>query len=106
MRQAQHPLPHGDVRQDAVHEAGCALGHAPASTARAESPPLAGERNEPFQRAVVSAELGEAAGEDATREEIAEFLLDEPRQPLPVRVMGGRLERRLEMLLDHAVARG
>lgn len=100
--QAQHPLAHRDVRQDAVHEARGALGHAPASAARTESAALAGEGHEPLESAG-AAEPGKAMRQDAAREELPELLFHELWQPVAIGGMRRRIQERLQMLVDHAV---
>jgi hypothetical protein len=79
VRQAQHPLAHWDMRQDAIHETRGTLGHAPPSAARTEAAALARERNQPLESAVTTAEPCEAMRQDAAREEIPELSLDELR---------------------------
>ena len=46
---------------------------------------------------------GEAAGQAAAAEEVAELLLDESRQPFPVAQTGGLRAERLEVIADHLV---
>jgi hypothetical protein len=91
------------MRQDAVHEAGRALGHAPASAARAEAAALAGEGNEPLEGAVAAAEPCETVRQDTAREEIPELLLHEFRQAVAIGVMRRCIQERLQMLVDHAI---
>jgi hypothetical protein len=66
--------------QHAVHEAGGALGHAPAAAARTDAAPLAGKGNQPLLGTGVARQAGEAVGPDAAGEELAELLLHELRQ--------------------------
>jgi hypothetical protein len=82
--QGEDPLPHGDIREDVVHEVRRALGHPPAAATGAEAAPLAGERDQPLGPAGVAPEPGEAAGKEAAAQERIELRLDEPRQPLTV----------------------
>ena len=80
-----------------------ALGHAPASAARAEAAPLARERDQPLEGAVATAESRKAVLQNAACEEISELLLHELRQPMAVGVLRRRLEERFQVLVDHAV---
>jgi hypothetical protein len=79
VRQAQHPLPDRNAREHIIDEASGVLGHAPAPAARAETASLAGERDEPLERAVGAAETSETVRQHAAREEIPELLLHEHR---------------------------
>jgi hypothetical protein len=77
--EAEHPLADGHVGQDPIYSVGCALGHAASSAARAETAPLAGERQQVVQPAAVALEAGEALGKNAAREEFAELVHHEAR---------------------------
>jgi hypothetical protein len=91
------------MRQDAVHETGGALGHAAPPAARTEPAPLARERDQPFEGAVATAEPRKAVLQDAAREEVPELLLHELRQTLAIGALRRRIQKRLQMLVDHAV---
>ena len=82
VRERQHPLPHGDIRQHVVHQVRGAFGHPAAAATRTEAAPLARERDEPLGPAGVAPEPGEPAREEAAAQERAELGVDEPRQPL------------------------
>jgi hypothetical protein len=84
MRERQHPLPHGDVRQHVVHKVRGTFGHSTAAAAWAEAAPLAREGDEPLGPAGVAPEPGKAAGQEAAAQERVEFVLDESREPLAV----------------------
>jgi hypothetical protein len=89
--------------QDAVHEPRGALRHAPAAAAWAEAAPLAGERDQPLEGALATAEAREAVRQDAAREEVSELLLHEFRQAVAIGVFRGRLQERLQTLVDRSV---
>jgi len=91
------------VRQYAVDETRGGLGHASAPAARAEAAALARERNQPLESAVTAAEPCEAMRQDAACEEIPELLLHELRQPVAIAVPRRCIEKRLQMLVDHAI---
>ncbi len=78
IRQRQDPLAHWYLWQHLVDEIGGTLRHAPPPTAQAEAAPPAGEGQEALKGAVGAPQPGEAVGEHAAREELAELLLDEP----------------------------
>jgi hypothetical protein len=78
----EHPLAYRQVgREHVLHEVGGPLGHAPAATARAEAPPLAAERYEPFEGTVAAPHPCEPLRQDATAEELPELVDYERRQP-------------------------
>jgi hypothetical protein len=77
MGQAQHPPAYRNTRQDAAHEAGRALGHAPAAAARAKAAALAGVRHQPLEGAVPTALPRKPVRQRAAREEVPELLLHE-----------------------------
>jgi hypothetical protein len=91
------------MRQDCVDETRGTFGHASAAAARAEAAPLARERDQPLEAAVAAAEPRKAVLQDAAREEIPELLLHEFRQSMAIGVLRGRIQERLQMLVDHAV---
>src|SRR5207245_11520642 len=95
--QREHPLAHGHVRQDVVDEVCRLLRHAAAATTRTEAPPFARERDEPFVRAALAAHAGEATGEDATGEELAELALDEAGKTAAVGAVGDLAQARFQV---------
>jgi hypothetical protein len=101
--QAEDPLPHGDAGQHAVHEAGGALGHAPAAAARTEAAPLAGKGNQPLLGTGVATQAGEAVGQDAAGEELAELLLHELRQAGTVGTVSRFAEKGLQVSADNGM---
>lgn len=91
MRDREHPLAHGDVGWEDVLDEMCrALGHAPSAAARTEAPPLTGEGEQAFERAVAPANPGEAMGQHPSAEELPELVDDECRQPDTVGVLANR----------------
>lgn len=79
-RQRQHPLPHRHVGDDVVDQVGGGLRHPPSTASRAESAPLAAERQQLVVAALPAAQPQEAVRQDATLEEGIELVLDEARQ--------------------------
>src|SRR5207249_641107 len=63
VRQREHPLAYGDVRQDVIDEVGGLLGHPPAATTGTEAASLARERHEALERAILAPNAREARGE-------------------------------------------
>src|SRR5213596_2333058 len=53
VRQGEHPLAHGNARQDMIDEVGGLLRHTPPATAGTEAASLARERHEALERAVL-----------------------------------------------------
>ncbi len=101
MRQTQDPLPHGHWREHTLHQVRGALRHAAPATARTKAAPFARERHEVIEAARPTSQPGEAAGQAAAAEKIAELLLDEPKQPFPVAQTRGLRAERLEVIPDH-----
>lgn len=106
-RQREYPLSHGDLGEDAVHQVRGRIGHAPATTRRAESSALAGEGDHAVESAVVAVHAHEAVGQDPAAQEAAELALDEARHDAFVRVGPGQegLELRLDDAVEHAPLR-
>ena len=97
MRQAEHPLPDRHVGEHVIDEMRRPLGHPSTTTPRAEAAALARKGHEAVQSARGAPKAGEAAGQTATPQEVAELLLEKSREPLPVtkrcRVRAKRLEK-------------
>ena len=74
-----------------VHEVRGAFRHAAPAAARTKPAALARRTPKP----------GEAAGQAAAAEKIAELLLDESGQPFSVTQSGGLRAERLEVIADH-----
>ena len=103
MRQTQNPLPHGHWREHMVHQVRGALRHAAPATARTKAAPFARERHEVIEPACRTPEPGDAGGQTATAEKVAELLLDESGQPFSVTQIRGLRAERLEVIADHLV---
>jgi len=97
MREAQYPLPDCDRREDAIDQVRRALGHAAPPAARTEAAPLAGKRDQAIHPAIAATESREATSQQAAREELAEFLLDESREPFAAARTLGLGQERFEM---------
>src|SRR6185369_15163449 len=84
MRDREHPLAHGDVGWEDVLDEMCrALGHAPSAAARTEAPPLTGEGEQAFERAVAPANPGEAMGSTPQRRNFRNSLTTNAGSPTP-----------------------
>jgi hypothetical protein len=83
-RQGEHPLSHGHLRPDVIHEVRRALGHATSATGRTEPAPLAREGHEPLRAAARAAKPREPTGVPSTPQERVELVVDETRQPLAI----------------------
>jgi hypothetical protein len=136
IRQTQHPLPHGHIGEDVVHQAGVPtarllrggvemrgpLGHpttfatstpsrtirAPGAPAQTETASLAREGDQPIQAAGRTTKPREPAGQRAAAQEVTKLLLDEPGQALTVAQTGRLRTEGLEVRLHDLVehARG
>ena len=74
--QTQHPLAHGDRRQDLVDQTSGGVHHAPSHATGAEGTSLAGEGHDALVRAVFTPYAQEACGQDATVKVGAQLFLD------------------------------
>ena len=61
------------------------------------------ERHQSIEAARRTSKPGEAAGQAAAAEKVAELLLDESGQPFPVTQTGSLRAERLEVIADHLV---
>src|SRR5438876_5105351 len=82
--QRQHPLAHGHVRENAIHEVRGQLRHTPPATARTEAPPLAREGHQALEGTAFASNAREPSAERAAGQELSELALDEPRQTAPI----------------------
>jgi len=105
VRQAQDPLPHGYVGEDAIDQMGGPLGHPATAAARTEAAPLTGKWNKPVEATVTAAKPREPAGEPSTLKEIPELLLDKAGQPFPIAQTGGLRAKGLEVIAHDLVER-
>ena len=103
VRQRQHPLAHRQAAEHAVDQVRRQLGHPPAATRRTEATPLAGKGNEDLALAVGAPEPGKALRQDTAGEELAQFALNEARQPLAAPAQTRLGQERLKVLADHLV---
>ncbi len=69
----EHPLAHGNLRQDAIDQVGCGIRHATGTAGRADAPSLARERNDRAPLAAGSVDTTEASLRNTTVKECAEF---------------------------------
>ena len=76
-RQRENPLPHGDLREYAVHEERSRVGHATPAARRAETSPLTRKPDEPIMTTPGAPYAHEAVRENAAFEITAELALDE-----------------------------
>ena len=83
-----------------------AFGHAAPATAWAEAASLAGERQQMLERTVRTPKPRETMAQDATREELAELLLDEAGQAMSVAAVRDFPEEGFEVLADDGVEHG
>ncbi len=89
LRHGDHPLPHGNRRDDVIDEMGGGLRHVPAIAGWAHPAPLARERDDKPLAAARTERTAEPEAEDAALEIAAEFLLDVARHG-PLRLVTGR----------------
>ena len=99
--QREHPLPHGDLRQDPIHQVGGCVGHTPPAAGGTEAAALAREGDDAVQAAGVAVHAHEAAGEDAAAEEAPELALDEAGHRALTGLRAG--QEGLELRLNHSV---
>ena len=106
MRQREHPLAHGNVRQDVIDEVGGLLRHAAAATARTETASLARERHQALEGAVLAPNPCEASAERSARQELAELALDEAGKSAAVGAVGGLAQEGFQVLAHDAMEDG
>lgn len=85
MRQRQHPVPDRHVGQDVVDEMRGAFRHAPATAARTEAAPFAGERDHALSPAPRAAQAREAARQPPHRSKSRNSCSTKPGNPSPSR---------------------
>ena len=103
MRQAEGPLSNRHVGEDMIDEMRRPLGHPPSAAPWAEAATFAREGHETILSAGGAPKTREAAGQTSTPQEIAELLLDKPREPLAVSQRRGVRTERLEMVTHDPV---
>ncbi len=100
--EGEHPLAHGHVGDHVIAQVGCDFGHAAGGAGGADAAALAAEGEESLLSAGVTAQAGEAVGEDSAGEVAAEVVLDPGWNAAAVRLL--RLgEEGLEVVLDDGV---
>ena len=82
------------------------LGHPPTTTARTEAAALAGEGHEALERAAPAANPGDAVGQHATGQELAELPHDELGQAGAVCAIEDFPEEGLQVFADDSVKNG
>jgi len=80
--------------------------HAASTTARAEAAAFAGKRHEALEGAALAPHAGEAASEDAARQELPELTLDEAGKSAAVGAVGGLAQEGFEVIANDAVEEG
>jgi hypothetical protein len=102
-REAQDPLPDGNLGEDPVHEIGRRVGHPPAHAGRTEPATFAGEGDDLVMPAIRTAHPGEAVGQNSAVEIALELLPDISRQSFATAPEGRNLQEGRQVLLDHLV---
>ncbi len=74
----QHPLPHRDFGKYMVHEMGCRVGHAPASTRRTKASMLARIRDDAIHAAGVAVNPHKTSGQNSAIKKRAQFAFHKP----------------------------
>ncbi len=77
----QHPMAHGNARQDALDQMRGGVVRAARGAGRADPAALAGERDQQLVAAVAAADAGEAVGEDPAVEVAGKLALDKAGEP-------------------------
>ncbi len=99
-RERAHPLSHGDLWEDSLHEAERRIRHAPAKARWAESSPFAAESDEPLQAAPVARDAHAARFQAAAAQIVLDLAHHETRQPAGLL---GALAKRGPVRLDRPV---
>src|SRR5262249_61601477 len=82
------------------------LSHAPPPTARTEPAPLAREGQQVIETAALAPQPRHAVRQDPAREELAELLFHELRQPGALAALLRLAHERVQVLADHRVEHG
>src|SRR5947208_13179506 len=106
VRQREHPLAHGDVRQDVIDEVCGLLRHAAAAAARTKAASFARERHEALEGTALAPNAREASAERAARQELAELSLDEAGEPAAIAAVGDLAQEGFQVLADDAMEDG
>jgi hypothetical protein len=86
-----------------VHQVRGEFRHPTPTAAGTERSPLAREGHQAIQAAPRTPKPRKAASQPPAAEEVAELLLDEPRQPFSIAQTRGLRAKGLEMVADHLV---
>src|SRR5438094_9185289 len=103
VRQREHPLAHGNVRQDVIDEVCGLLRHAAAAAARTKAASFARERHEALEGTALAPNAREASAERAARQELAELSLDEAGEPAAIAAVGDLAQEGFQVLADDAM---
>src|SRR2546429_1615055 len=106
VRKREHPLAHGNVRQDVIDEVGGLLRHAAAAAARTKAASFARERHEALEGTALAPNAREASAERAARQELAELSLDEAGEPAAIAAVGDLAQEGFQVLADDAMEDG
>src|SRR5438093_1831049 len=106
VRQREHPLAHGDVRQDVIDEVCGLLRHAAAAAARTKAASFARERHEALEGTALAPNAREASAERAARQELAELSLDEAGEPAAIAAVGDLAQDGFQVLAHDAMEDG
>ena len=106
VRQREHPLAHGDVRQDVIDEVCGLLRHAAAAAARTKAASFARERHEALEGTALAPNAREASAERAARQELAELSLDEAGEPAAIAAVGDLAQEGFQVLAHDAMEDG
>src|SRR5437016_2482891 len=77
VRKREHPLAHGNVRQDVIDEVGGLLRHAAAAAARTKAASFARERHEALEGTALAPNARDASAERAAAQELPELPLEQ-----------------------------
>lgn len=109
MRKGEHPLAHGDKREDVIHQMRRALGHSPAAAAWTEGPSLTREGDQTIETAAGTLKTGEPPGEPPAAQKSLELLLDERGQAVALPSARGVGAKGMVViahdLIEHALSR-
>ena len=105
VRQREHPVAHGNIRQDVIDQLGGPGGHPPAPTTGTEPAAFARKRHERLGMTAVALKTGKAPGPHAAVQEAAKLLLEERGESGGIGAGGGR-EKGLQVLAHHLMEHG
>lgn len=106
MREREHPLSYGNVREDVVEEMRGTFGHAPPATTGTEPAPFTGEGHKPLGRAACAPEPRETYRQEAAAQERPELVFHEPGEAMAVARPRGVVEEVRDFLPYYCVDGG